>query len=582
VDFVRRGENNNRFKIHVDFGVIKEVMEEDENGRTRYSYKQLHPVEQNLQRVVPIVIHNDASVAKYKDYLKSQLIKYQNYTAGSTKEMIIAFRSMMVVAYRMSPNGTGSKERVKKYCVKQLARDIISPNNLCFWPCMALRNMFENRTKDEERFQDLCIVHKGRELFREYYGEDNKNYEGLYLDEIPDVAEHFKMNIFVYECDEDEKYKLSSELSSVDEARQKQLHVLYISNEDEAHYLYVCNNEKLTNSKICPICFSAWFDMSDKTNWKKNYNNHLAKCKEGGGKIKKRIKLDKITMPFAPHMTQSKTHTTDFITYDFETCEIRVGKSFGKKSELVSKLEPITVAVCVSNGGKQESKCFSIRKSENFVSDMIEYIFEKAQDIPTDTDDKRRNYVNVIGFNSAKFDFVLLLPYLQSQDWEIDVNSFIGTASLCKQVIVKHKRYEKKLRFLDLLLYAPNNDLRKMVQIFGEGANLEKGLFPYDLLSVEKKETLVEELNLILDKTEYFTQNDLNNALTNSKISDKDYATYLQDSKNYKNRWDYLEFYNVRDVEVMITPIKNMIKMLYEKMNIDMLSYLSPPPTPTQ
>jgi flagellar assembly factor FliW len=80
---------------------------------------------------------------------------------------------------------------------------------------------------------------------------------------------------------------------------------------------------------------------------------------------------------------------------------------------------------------------------------MIEYVFEKAQEIPTDKYDKKRNYVNVIGFDSAKFDFVLLLPYLQSDDWEIDANSFIGTPSLCKQVIIKHKKYEKKLRFLD-------------------------------------------------------------------------------------------------------------------------------------
>jgi hypothetical protein len=273
----------------------------------------------------------------------------------------------------------------------------------------------------------------------------------------------------------------------VDETREKQLHILYISNEDEAHYLYVCNHEKLTNSKICPVCLAAWFDMTDKEHWKRNYNNHYTKCKAGEGKIKKRIRLDKIAMPFAPHTTQSKTHTTDFITYDFETCEVRVGKSFGKKSELVSELVPITVAVCVSNGGKQESKCFSIRRSEDFVKDMIEYVFEKAQEIPTDKYDKKRNYVNVIGFNSAKFDFVLLLPYLQSDDWEIDANSFIGTPSLCKQVIIKHKKYEKKLRFLDLLLYAPNNNLRELVKIFGEGANMEKGMFPYDLLSIEKK-----------------------------------------------------------------------------------------------
>jgi hypothetical protein len=124
-------------------------------------------------------------------------------------------------------------------------------------------------------------------------------------------------------------------------------------------------------------------------------------------------------------------------------------------------------------------------------------------------------------------------------------------------------------------LYAPDNNLRELVKIFGEGANMEKGMFPYDLLSIEKKETAVAELNLVLDKNEYFTQKDFDNAPTNSKISDKDYGVYLNDAKNYKNRWDYLEFYNVKDVEVMITPIKNMIMMLHAKFGIDMFSFLS-------
>jgi hypothetical protein len=77
----------------------------------------------------------------------------------------------------------------------------------------------------------------------------------------------------------------------------------------------------------------------------------------------KKIKLDSVPSAFAPHINEPKNfHTTDFITYDFETCEVRGnGEIFGKKSELVAELMPVSVAVCVSVGEIIRSKFFSIR-----------------------------------------------------------------------------------------------------------------------------------------------------------------------------------------------------------------------------
>jgi hypothetical protein len=80
----------------------------------------------------------------------------------------------------------------------------------------------------------------------------------------------------------------------------------------------------------------------------------------------------------------------------------------------------------------------------------------ELSDDDEDEDEKnelKKKWINVIGFNSAKFDFVFLLPFLQSKHWEIVNSGFIGNPTKGKQAIVKHKLTKTQLRFLDLLLF---------------------------------------------------------------------------------------------------------------------------------
>ncbi|GHU18930.1 hypothetical protein FACS189472_07970 [Alphaproteobacteria bacterium] len=331
--------------------------------------------------------------------------------------------------------------------------------------------------------------------------------------------------------------------------------------------MFVADPEKLTNSKTCQICLSQWFDMRDKKHWKRNYDRHVEMCKAGNGEIGKQIKLDKKPQPFVPHLRQAPQPTTVFATYDFETCEIAVNKKMGCKKEIVGELLPISVAVCSSLGHK---RFFCIKKSMYFVNEMLEYLFNLAKSLKL----TKKEYLNVLGFNSGKFDFVLLLPYLQGKNWYIEKDTFIGTASVCKQIIVRHVDGETRIRFLDLSLYAPNNSLKKFVETFGNPENMDKGLFPYDLLRAPCKERAREGLDKIPSNKEPFTQESFFDSLKNEEMSDKNYGIYLKDYEAYKNMWEYLEYYKVRDVEVMIEPINKMINM-FSQLGVDILSYLS-------
>jgi hypothetical protein len=122
-----------------------------------------------MQRLIPIIIHDDASAKKYKDYLKAELLKHQAYTLNDTKELIIAFHSMMVVVYRMPPKGKSMEEWMKKYHKHKLTRYIVAPNNLCFWTCLAL-------WKNAGAGSNCTLIADAKKIMAEYHGKYNTKY----------------------------------------------------------------------------------------------------------------------------------------------------------------------------------------------------------------------------------------------------------------------------------------------------------------------------------------------------------------------------------------------------------------------
>jgi hypothetical protein len=213
---------------------------------------------------------------------------------------------MMVVVYRLPPAVGKMKVWMKKHCVKRVTRYIDGADNLCFWVCVALLSLPEEEAEGKKRIQNQTIVAHARNKWKEFYGKEKyeRTYKGLFLDEIKDVSEKLQLNIFVYSFDcEADKYYLNDDFSCVKDNKNKNLHILHLENNesDTAHFLFVANPDRLTNSKICPVCLKQAFDMKNK-NYKQKYDKHLEKCKANEGKIKKEIKLDKISKPFLPHI----------------------------------------------------------------------------------------------------------------------------------------------------------------------------------------------------------------------------------------------------------------------------------------
>ncbi|KAA6379203.1 MAG: hypothetical protein EZS28_025270 [Streblomastix strix] len=309
---------------------------------------------------------------------------------------------------------------------------------------------------------------------------------------------------------------------------------------------------------------------------------HMEKCKKNNGKIVKKVILEKFARPFVPHILSNVTYrylfvygrenefkpTEYYITYDIETFEKFIQQNYGEESMVVSQLIPYCIASTVKNKSGIHSFCYDIRQA-NFLDQWLDQVFEETKQIKKDNKYEDESIpqhfeVPVIGFNSAKFDVSLVFKNLKSKNWKIVKH--IGSGTVAKQIIVRHKDTHIQLRFVDALIYCTKMKLKEFVRDIGMSI-MKKGRFPYEFININNYATE-------LDKSEPFPREAFDNKLKNKSLSEAKYQEYLIAAAKYATRWDYLRYYNVQDTLIMLQPIDNLIRMMF-KYKIDMLSMFS-------
>ncbi|KAA6356537.1 MAG: hypothetical protein EZS28_047936, partial [Streblomastix strix] len=169
-----------------------------------------------------------------------------------------------------------------------------------------------------------------------------------------------------------------------------------------------------------------------------------------------------------------------------------------------TKVKPLSVASTIKskNGIKkiyfdvrQEQFCESSNEGRSFIEKWLDQVFEEAKQINDDNiyDDPDIPYdipVPVLGYNSAHFDMIFVLPYLTNSNWRI--TSYLGDFSHIKRITVKHKISGVSIQFLDAILFITKESLKQFAIDFGDGGkDGNKGVFPYDAINSENyKETV--------------------------------------------------------------------------------------------
>ena len=468
---------------------------------------------------------------------------------------------------------------------------------------------------------------KGKQLFQQFYnipeGVDPKtrrkfltdalkNYEGFNTaTESEALATFTKQNIDYYYVsptsskDEIPSYELIEQVI-VDPSYPTKSLLRIPTGNGEFHIMTITDPEAITGIRICPYCRIHCHNT--KNGHLDRFLKHVEECKENGGKKLREVKLPNTQKPYAPHIQKQPIYafllahnlqncfkpTQYYITFDFETLEAPVNEELTEQTTLDANLVPFMVSATVKLPGKIETKNFCLATNENFIEEWIMFLFESAQGVVAANKEQYNDVFNllneeqantfskllekeystakVIGFNSGKFDLNLILANLCSSRWRI--RTIIGSTSQFKMVSVfklndgnPDDKYAG-LRFIDIRNYIAGGTLDQFTRDFGHNDGKRvKAYFPYQFVTTENWK---DEL----PKKEPFAKEHFYSDLSKANISDEEYAIYLEDYKNYKNRLDYFIHYCDQDVMIMIDPIDSIINETFEY-KIDMLHNMS-------
>ena len=577
------------FKITIDYGTIYEEQEQEEKTK----YYPVFPSLDDTMRHIPLVIRNEEDVKNFKDYAKSLLIEYKEFTYESTKRHLCAVFSTLIAVYRLVFTGG----RVSSKAPAALREHVKSNNvsfvyceyNICWFIAMSQELMPELKGTQRLAFAKKLTLEFYDKMELNRYDKEKwlGEYKGFNIAaEMEKFTKHFKVSVHIIEYEPDRKvYYISKEY--MNEEAKLQLYVLLITlpESNEVHAMRVSDPERLMNIKICPKCNSFCISCDSKNRNSsrdlKKFQKHVEKC---DGSMQKKLQLDREAKPYVPHILNNKTYeyllandridefkpTRFYMTYDFETMEDKTFTYSTESTEIKASLVPLSVATSVKLPNDMiKTIYYDLRDGDDFIVKWIQELFNiapqvvaanKYQDSKIPFDDT----VTVLGYNSARFDINLFIDKLQIPNrWS--VNSYLGSTNSCKQVIIQQG--DLKLRFIDAMAYVTPQPLKDFVKAFGNIDSDSKGLFPYEAFNTSNYKE-------VLDKSEPFTYDDFYSDLNNSNITKEEYEIYLKDYKNFKNRWDYLRHYNVLDTKIMINPIDNLI-CNFETYGIDMLHNIS-------
>ncbi|KAA6362242.1 MAG: hypothetical protein EZS28_042231, partial [Streblomastix strix] len=133
-------------------------------------------------------------------------------------------------------------------------------------------------------------------------------------------------------------------------------------------------------------------------------------------------------------------------------------------------------------------------------------------------------------------------------------NSYLGSTTQQKQVTIRRIDYQFELVFKDVLTFIPPTTLDNFVHKYGNGTKLTKGKFPHGSFNTNN-------VDQFLSSSEPFEHKDFYKQISRKNISDKEYQEYVDDfvsldtngNSKFEDRSSYLKYYNIRDVECIIT-----------------------------
>jgi hypothetical protein len=391
-------------------------------------------------------ITNEEQMNEYKKYFLNHLSEFvQNVTLIASSTKYICIHSIGIKIFRLGDIGAkfpGLEMFMKNKDIMAYTED----DNLCMFATLVYhkhQNEKLRTSRVRQEAQKYWIEFEKIQCNRKTLKVALEKYNGFSFDayNIYRFCTHFKINICFFNYENDH-YFVSQEYRPMKDSGgnyEDTLNILLVNHNNKFHAMNIKNVENLTVDRFCNIC-KAFICKRDAAHGDRTFKKHMKKHEKGLIGTKQ-IVLDVKPRPYVPHILKNKAYwyslahnveykpMRSYITYDFETVQVKLDKKITDQTTVNANLIPMSVASCVRTSNGTKSKYFDIR-TQNWLENWLMYLYESAEEIYKDnfnenipaeyqqfkdkfTKDAKPNYiVSILGYNSSRFDINLILDIL--------------------------------------------------------------------------------------------------------------------------------------------------------------------------
>ena len=238
------------FKLHLSFGFI---LFNNDTEQMQY-----HHSSANNNRVfeTPFLIRNREDLQQVLSALENlDVFEWARRQRPNSKWIVMDITNATFYLTKLRDHPIGRSTRLPKYVLENPAVVSLDCNEhtglpyedkLCFFRCLAHAHrgcLAHNLERDTKHY------------FERYAGED---FDGITLEELPDLEKLFELNIYVYrlvECEDNGKTDIVAQL--IERSHRTYTSSIYL-NLYGSHFSYIKNLDMYSKSYCCSKCDKLW------------------------------------------------------------------------------------------------------------------------------------------------------------------------------------------------------------------------------------------------------------------------------------------------------------------------------------
>jgi hypothetical protein len=364
------------FKLNLSFGF---VLFNNETEQMQY-----HHPSANNNRVfdTPFQIRNREDLVQVRTALENiDIHEWARQQRPNSKWIVMDFTNVTFYVTKLRDHPIGRSVRLPKYVLE--SRAIVSldcddntglpyEDKLCFFRCLAMHKGCHphNLERDTQHFY-------------EQYSEDD-DFDGVTLEELPELEKLFKLNIYVYRLTElhDEDDDTTSIVAQlVQRSHRSYANSMYL-NLYGSHFSYIKNLAMYSKSYCCCKCDKMWKTA-------KALNQHERTCEATirhifpGGAYKVPQSIFDLLADEGIEIPEDLKYFPYRATFDFECYFKRETEHPRNTAKLTWEAEhiPLSVSVCSNVPGYEQPKCFvSSGSASEMIQQFVEYLVEVSQE----------------------------------------------------------------------------------------------------------------------------------------------------------------------------------------------------------